>query len=196
MNVSDLRPPASGEHSFRPAVFLDRDGVLIENRAMYVRSLDDMTVLPGATEAVHRLSASPFAIVVVTNQSAIARGLTTRAKVDLVNAALGDEIARHGGRVDAFYVCPHAPDDACTCRKPEPGMLRTAANELSIDLARSYLVGDAVSDMRAAEAAGVRPILVLTGRGARELSTLSRRMRNRCVVAPDTQAAVDYILAT
>jgi D-glycero-D-manno-heptose 1,7-bisphosphate phosphatase len=173
---------------------LDRDGVLIENRSTYVRSVADMTVLPSTGRAMRRLGQTDLAIVMITNQSAIGRGLTSRAEVDRVNAALSHEIALEGGRLDACYVCPHVPRDRCGCRKPAPGLLRAAAKDMALDLDGSFLVGDASSDIEAAAAVGVQGILVLTGRGSSQRMGMAGQLR--CLVANDLVGAVDLILAS
>lgn len=178
----------------RPAVFLDRDGVLNENRADYVRTWEQVVILPGVLAAMQRLAASPLVVVVVTNQSAVGRGLMSGATLDSINRGIVDLVQQAGGRIDAVYACPHAPEAGCTCRKPQPGLLLHAARELGIDLARSYLVGDAVSDMQAALAAGCQPILVRTGRGEKQMGRLAASGLSHLPVAADLAEAVDWIL--
>jgi len=149
-----------------PAVFLDRDGVLIENRDEYVLSWADVVILPGALEALAKASRSSYKIVIVTNQSAIGRGLISRSMAEEINHQLLKKIKAAGGRVDGVFMCPHRPEDSCTCRKPQPGLLFQAAQALSLDLSRSILIGDALSDITAGQAAGIaQTILVQTGRG-------------------------------
>ena len=149
-----------------PALLLDRDGVLIENREEYVLSWADVEIYPGALEALARAGRSPYKIVIVTNQSAIGRGLISLQKAEEINQQLLKKIEAVGGRVDGVFMCPHAPEEGCTCRKPQPGLLFQAAQALSLDLSRSILIGDALSDIRAAQAAGIpQTILVRTGRG-------------------------------
>lgn len=177
----------------RPAVFLDRDGVLNENRADYVRSLEQVVILPGVLTAMQRLAASPFAVVVVTNQSAVGRRLLTPETLAAINQSIICEVQQEGGRIDAVYACPHTPEDGCPCRKPLPGMLLQAARDLDIDLDRSYLVGDAVSDMQAAVAAGSRPVLVRTGRGVKQALGLAVHGLHHVPVAADLLEAVDWI---
>jgi D-glycero-D-manno-heptose 1,7-bisphosphate phosphatase len=165
------RSPAAAiiiyNNGMRPALFLDRDGVIIENRDAYVRSWEDVAFLPGALQALAALSASPFAIVIVTNQSAVGRGLIPLARAEAINRGVVDQIEKSGGRVDGVFICPHAPGDACSCRKPLPGLLLQAADALHLDLSQSVMVGDAVSDLMAGQNAGVRrTFLVRTGRGA------------------------------
>src|ERR1043165_402141 len=152
------------------AIFLDRDGVLIENRSDYVRDWSHVKIIP---EAIHALSvAMPknYKIVIVTNQSAVGRGLVLQATAEEINQRLVNLIHHHGGRVDAVYMCPHKPDDDCFCRKPKPGLLLQAAQELFLDLGRSWMIGDAWSDLQAGQRAGVQhTILLRTGRGIDQL---------------------------
>ncbi len=153
----------------QPALFLDRDGVIIENRDNYVLSWADVEFLPGALEALASLRDAPYRIVIVTNQSPIGRGLVARDTIDTINERVISAIEAAGGRIDAAYICPHAPEQTCSCRKPEPGMLRRAAADLDIDLNRSIMVGDALTDVGAGQGAGVaEAILVRTGRGRRQ----------------------------
>ncbi len=177
----------------RPAVFLDRDGVICYNRSDYVKSLDEFVFLPGALAALHRLAALPHAIVVVSNQSAIGRGLVSRQIVDAINQQMVAEITAHGGRVDAIHLCPHRPDEACSCRKPRPGLLLRAAEEMHLDLAQSYVVGDALADVQAALAVGACPILVLTGRGRTQARQLSHNERPGVKICEDLGEAVTWI---
>jgi len=153
--------------ALQPALFLDRDGVIIENRANYVRSWDDVEIYPQALAVLARIRAIPYRIIVVTNQSAVGRGIISYSVAASINERLVEEIERANGRIDAVFMCPHAPEEACVCRKPEPGLLLQAAQALSIDLERSIMIGDALTDLEAGQAAGVGSLaLVTTGRGA------------------------------
>lgn len=150
-----------------PAIFLDRDGVIIENRSDYVRSWEDVHVFPQALEALAKASASPYKFVLVTNQSAVGRGLMSLAAAEAINCRLKALIEDTGGRVDGIFLCPHAPEADCDCRKPRPGLLLQAAQALDLDLPRSVMIGDALTDLMAGQAAGVgRLVLVRSGRGA------------------------------
>lgn len=180
--------------TMRPAVFLDRDGVINQNRADYVRTWEQVEFLPGVFDALRRLAGSHFAVVVVTNQSAVGRGLMTAETLHAIHDGIAQRIAAEGGRVDAIFACPHRPDAGCDCRKPQPGMLLQAAAALDIDLASSFLVGDAVTDMEAALAAGCRPVMVRTGRGVAQLAKLEAGGLNGLVVTDDLSAAVAWIL--
>jgi D-glycero-D-manno-heptose 1,7-bisphosphate phosphatase len=154
----------------KPAIFLDRDGVIIENRVSYVRSWTDVVFLPDALAALALLARAGYAIVVVTNQSAVGRGLMTLAQAEQINRDIVRVIAVNRGRIDHVYMCPHAPADGCKCRKPRPGLLTQAAEDLDLDLSASFLIGDALTDLQAAQAAGVpHRIMVRTGRGASQL---------------------------
>lgn len=174
-----------------PALFLDRDGVIIENRMDYVKSLGEVDFIPGALEALARISRHGERIVIITNQSAVGRGLLTSITLDAIHGYMLEHIRAAGGRIDGIYVCPHHPDDNCDCRKPAPGLLLRAARELGIDLSSSVLIGDNLTDVLAARAVGVKPILVSTGLGATQpLSTLSTPVL-RC---HDLAQAVEVLL--
>lgn len=163
-------PPSAGPSALSPAIFLDRDGVIIHNRVGYVRAWEDVRIYPQALPALRKLAGSPFKIMIISNQSAIQRGLTTRAAVEGINAKLQDFILKNGGRVDGIYICPHAPWENCTCRKPKPGLLLQAAFEQKLDLGNSIMIGDALSDLQAGQNAGIqRFFLVLTGRGRKQI---------------------------
>lgn len=153
-----------------PAIFLDRDGVIIENRPSYVRSWEDVHIFPQAVEALVKLSSSSFKIVIVTNQSAVGRGIIPLEVAWDINHRLVKVLEKAGGRIDALYMCPHAPEEECDCRKPKPGLLFQAAEALSIDLKQSIMIGDALSDILAGQAAGIpQTALVLTGQGSKQV---------------------------
>jgi D-glycero-D-manno-heptose 1,7-bisphosphate phosphatase len=157
-------------YSLTPALFLDRDGVINENRANYVRSWQDVILFPQALQALEMVCDWPYKIIVVTNQSAVGRGLISLAKAEAINEQLVTTVTQHGGRIDAVYLCPHTPADNCNCRKPRPGMLLRAAQEHQIDIGRSIMIGDALTDLEAGTAAGVaQTILLQTGRGQAQL---------------------------
>lgn len=178
----------------RSAVFLHRDGVIIENPGDHVKSCDEFQFLPGAAASLSRLARTPFAIVVICNQAAIKRGQSSRTMVDRINRQMIAAIEAAGGRVDGIYVCAHRPDEPCTCRKPQPGLLYQAAYELGIDPSSSYFVGDTLSGVRAALAAGCTAILVLTDRACQELEKGCSFYPRGFFVAPDVAGSVDSIL--
>ena len=138
-----------------PALFLDRDGVIIENRANYVRSWDDVSIYPQALQALASVRHWPGKIIVVTNQSAVGRGLITLQTAESINARLVHKIYQNGGRIDGVYMCPHAPDAGCDCRKPQPGLLQQAAANFALCMEQSWMIGDALTDIAAGLAAGV-----------------------------------------
>jgi D-glycero-D-manno-heptose 1,7-bisphosphate phosphatase len=150
-------------------IFLDRDGVINENRADYVKSWSEFSFLPGSKEAIANLTKAGHCIVVCTNQAAIAKGIISRDTVEEIHVRMVAEIAEAGGRVERVYYCPHSKNENCFCRKPRPGMLLCARDELGIDMTDAIFIGDAMSDINAALAAGVHPILVLTGLGMQHL---------------------------
>ncbi len=149
----------------KPAVFLDRDGVINRDRPDYVKSWGEFAFLPGVLDAFRVLASEPYQVVIISNQSCVGRGLVSRETVDEINNLMTEAVRGSGGRIDSVYYCPHSPEESCPCRKPKPGLIRRAARELDIDLTASWLIGDDLRDLEAAEAAGVRPILVRTGHG-------------------------------
>lgn len=177
------------------AVFLDRDGVINENRPNYVRSIDQLHYLPGALDAVRQLAATDYKIIIVTNQSAVGRGILTLQQAEAINAAVVDAVEAHGGRVDAAYLCPAHPDAGDPCRKPRPGMLLRAAETYHLDLSRSIMIGDAVTDYEAACAAGVTGWHILTGRGRQQMPLFARKGYQSVAVYAGLPEAVDALLA-
>jgi D-glycero-D-manno-heptose 1,7-bisphosphate phosphatase len=152
-----------------PALFLDRDGVLLENNPTYIRSWSEARIYPRALTALARIRESAYKVVIVTNQAGVAKGLIPADIAEDINRHLVEEIEETGGRVDGVFMCTHAVEDACTCRKPQPGLLLEAARELSLDLGSSIMIGDAVTDLMAGRAAGVgKVVMVRTGRGAEQ----------------------------
>jgi histidinol-phosphate phosphatase family protein len=153
------------------AVFLDRDGTINEE-VSYLADLTQLRLIEGASAAIGRLNQEAFKVVVVSNQSGVARGYLAEDSVQHVHSALRERLERAHAQVDAFYYCPHHPTEGigpyrrdCHCRKPKPGMLERAARELQIDLNNSFIVGDRLSDLIAGHAVGCKPILVQTGFG-------------------------------
>lgn len=154
----------------KPAIFLDRDGVLIENRDAYVRTWADVEFFPFTFDAMRRAAALPHAFFIVSNQAGVGKGVIPHDVAADINARVAGEVVAQGGRITQSYFCPHRPDEACDCRKPQPGMLLRAAREFEIDLAASWMIGDNLTDMQAGRAAGARCILVRTGLGAAQLA--------------------------
>jgi D-glycero-D-manno-heptose 1,7-bisphosphate phosphatase len=182
------------------AAFVDRDGVLIRE-VNHLTSAAQIEILPGVPEALRRLHEAGWLVVVVTNQSVIARGMVTEDGLREIHRALAAALQRRGASVDAIYYCPHHPAGAvaayravCDCRKPEPGLLRRAAADLGIDLPSSVMVGDADSDIEAGRRAGCRTVLLRSG-GAPEGASAAAGCAGADRVARDLAAAVDWILA-
>ncbi len=153
------------------AIFLDRDGTINEEVG-YMDSLDKFKIIPGAYDAIRLINKSGMKVVVISNQAGVARGLFTEDFVKITHEYLQNALRKRGAYIDNFYYCPHHPTEGidpyrqvCNCRKPAPGMLLQAAQDLNIDLKRSYLVGDRFNDMEAGKKIGVRGILVKTGFG-------------------------------
>lgn len=156
-----------------PGLFLDRDGTLMEDPG-YVSHPDQVRLVPGIAATLKRFREAGYALVIVTNQSGIGRGLYTWDDYDAVAARLEALLAAEGVAFDAVLACGHAPDEGCGWRKPAPGMIREAATMLALDLRRSLLVGDKLSDLEAAAAAGLpRAVHVASGQGARERTRVS-----------------------
>jgi D-glycero-D-manno-heptose 1,7-bisphosphate phosphatase len=146
-------------------VILDRDGTINHDSDQFVKSATEWRPIEGSIEAIARLTQAGYRIVVATNQSGIARGLFDTSTLIEIHDMLQRAAAQAGGRIDAFFFCPHAADSACDCRKPKPGMLLEIAHRFNVSLPEVYMVGDSQRDLEAAAAAGARPVLVLTGKG-------------------------------
>lgn len=188
--------------SGNPAVFLDRDGcVNVEDD--HIRSIEQFRLYPDTLESIRKLNRAGFLIVIITNQSGVARGYMTEELVGEVHKLMLTWFDEADVRIDAVEYCPHHPDGAvekysikCDCRKPAPGMLKRAAARLDIDFSRSYVVGDKISDIELGPVTGAKAIMVKTGFGEREAG----KIRNSDHLAPDFIAdgikdAVDWILA-
>ncbi len=179
----------------RRAIFLDRDGVICENREDYVKSWDEFVFIPGSIQAVAALSQAGYPVFIITNQSAGGRGIVSRETLDQMHALMLAELESEGARVEEILVCPHDPSEACDCRKPAPGLLVRAAARHGLDLSRSWLVGDAESDVEAAAAAGCGAVLVLSGRGAQQAQAAGWEGAHPAFVAHDLVDASIWILA-
>jgi D-glycero-D-manno-heptose 1,7-bisphosphate phosphatase len=172
---------------------MDRDGTLSEEVGyMYHAGL--YKPFPWTGPAIRLINGSELKAIVVTNQSGIGRGYFTEKTVDEVHAALNQELARWNAHLDGIYYCPHAPVDACDCRKPKPGMLLRAAHEMEIDLKASYMIGDRYLDIQMAHAVGARGVLVLTGDGQMEAQNRKDEPIQPHYVAANLLIAVQAIL--
>ncbi|MGD9648612.1 MAG: D-glycero-alpha-D-manno-heptose-1,7-bisphosphate 7-phosphatase [Pirellulales bacterium] len=184
----------------RAAAFLDRDGVVVEEIG-YLSCAADIRLTAGAAEAIRRLNDRGVPVVVVTNQAGVARGRFPEEAIVGVHAAIDQQLAKKGARIDRYYYCPHHPEGsveryrvACQCRKPRPGMLEQAARELQLDLARSWLVGDKLSDLEAAQQAGATAILVRSGYGRETERALDTNRTQIQAVVDDLGAAIDVMI--
>lgn len=171
---------ASSLSSARPVAFLDRDGVLNVDRH-YVHRADQLEWIDGVPEAIRLLNEAGYLVIVVTNQSGVARGFYDEAAVGALHDHMRDYLAAHGARIDAFYYCPHHPEGKvpaftrlCDCRKPGTGMLDQAAHDFPIDRTRSFMIGDKVSDIEAANAFGIRGVMF--DGASDKLADVARRM--------------------
>ena len=195
--------------SLRPAIFLDRDGTLNEERG-YISESSQFSLYPYAAKAVRLINDAGWLAVVITNQAGIARGLYAESFLNELHSAMLSQLEEQGARLDGVYYCPHlmperfAPNEyvealsgyriACECRKPKPGLLERAARELAIDLAASYVVGDRYGDIEAGHAVGARGVLLETGHGANELALRHEWPRPPELMAENLLNAVQTIL--
>jgi D-glycero-D-manno-heptose 1,7-bisphosphate phosphatase len=175
-------------------VILDRDGVINEERCDYVKNWSEFRFLPGALEAIASLTRAGFPIVVISNQSAINRGLTTTNDVEDIHRCMLGEIEKAGGEVEAVLYCRHKPEERCECRKPSPGLLRKAAHERGLELARCYLIGDKLSDIEAGQAVGCHCVLVRTGIGVGQHASAKTDTAVNCRICADISEAADWII--
>ena len=195
------RPDAPTPTRLRPAAFLDRDGTLNVDSG-FPASLDEIVYLPGVERAVARLNDLGLPVIVITNQSGVARGYFPESAVTAIHAGMAAHFAAAGARIDAFYFCPHYPSGSipeyarrCDCRKPGPGLYLRAAAEHGIDLARSFMVGDKYSDVEGGKRLGMASLLVRTGVGVAQHERYGgddTRLQPDAVV-DDLPAAVEWI---
>ncbi|MBI3824089.1 MAG: HAD family hydrolase [Planctomycetes bacterium] len=174
----------------QPAVFLDRDGTLSVERSFITRP-DEMQLLPGAAQAVRLLRAAGFACVVVTNQSAIGRGMITEAELDVIHGEMLRQLGEAGAVLDGVYFCPHVDDHPE--RKPAPGLLLRAAAELQLDLAASWMIGDSLRDILAGQNAGCKGCVLV--RSGHPIDETQLTLTPAFLVADDLSAAARHILS-
>lgn len=177
------------------AIFLDRDGVINVNRTDHVKSWDEFVFIPGALKAIQRLTLTGLPIFVVTNQAIVNRGKVTAGIIEDIHCRMIAQIKQAGGDITKVYYCPHDSHEACDCRKPAPGMLKQAAVEFGIDLTRSYIIGDAWTDLQAGLAVGARSILVMTGRGQKYFHHCLTQYPVRVGAACDLSDATDMVIS-
>ena len=172
------------------AVFIDRDGTMAKD-VPYCSRPEDFELLPESAEGIRLLNEQGFKVVVVTNQSGIARGYFTEETLATIHNEMRHKLARYGANVDAIYYCPHHPDDNCECRKPKPGMLLQAAADLNIDLGLSYVIGDNDMDMEVGRNVGCKAILI----AEKGKEAASQQVSHPDYVAPSVSAAARWIVA-
>lgn len=180
--------------SRRRAIFLDRDGVINRNRADYVKEWDEFEFEEGSLEGLALLAQTDFCIIVASNQSALARNLLSTTQLDEIHKQMCEAVQAAGGRIDRIFYCPHGPQDNCDCRKPKPGMLYLARDDMDIDLSQSYFVGDSLADLSAGAAVGCTTVLVRTGRGLSSLEQLQANSASPSVVVNNLYDAAALIV--
>ena len=148
-------------------VILDRDGVINQDSAQFIKSPAEWVAIPGSLEAIARLNHAGYHVVVATNQSGVGRGLFDMTTLNAINQKMIRELGQYGGRIDAVFFCPHAADAHCDCRKPMPGMFQEIGERFNVPLTGLPAIGDSLRDLQAAAACGARPMLVTTGKGER-----------------------------
>ena len=176
------------------AVFLDRDGTINEE-VIYLSSVEQFRMLSGASKAIRMLNQKGWLVIVITNQSGLARGYFTEEELAVVHQKMKAALDGEGAQIDAIYVCPHQPEDGCSCRKPGTALFEQAAQEFDIDLSRSYAIGDKITDLLPGARLGCRTILVLTGHGQEQLENRDGWEAEPDHIAPDLLSAVQWILA-
>jgi D-glycero-D-manno-heptose 1,7-bisphosphate phosphatase len=172
-------------------VILDRDGTINHDSDAYIKSVEEWRPIKGSLEAIGRLTQADYRVVVATNQSGIARGLFDTKTLFAIHDALQRAAGQVGGRIDAFFFCPHAQDARCECRKPQPGMLLEVARRFNVSLEDVCMVGDAQRDLDAAAAAGAKPVLVLTGKGRKTKE--AGKLPEGTEVFPDLAAFAEHL---
>lgn len=179
------------------AVFLDRDGVIVEDPD-YVYRIDQLKLIPGSAEAIKLLNENNFLTIIVTNQAGIAKGYFTEEDTVSFNELMEEKLREHNARIDAIYYCPHHPNAEiekyrinCDCRKPKSGMLKKAEKDFIIDLRSSFIIGDRLSDIEAGKSIGCKAIMVLTGYGVDE-----PKNDEIDYIAQNLYEAVEYILTS
>ena len=180
--------------ALRPAVFIDRDGTLIEEMG-YLNHVSRLRVFPFAAQAVRKLNEAELPVIVVTNQSGVARGYFPETLVRDINALMERQLAAEGAHLTGVYYCPHGAGDGCECRKPKTGLIERAAEEHGLDPSRSYVVGDRQGDVELARRVRARSVMVRTGYGEGELLWHAAQwsVQPDCVAA-DLLEAAEWIL--
>lgn len=176
------------------AVFVDRDGVINENRTDHVKSWDEFRFIPGALKALSLLHQAGFHVFVVTNQAVIGRGIVAEQVIRDIHARLCRAVIEHGGYIHDIRYCPHTPESNCRCRKPQPGMLLDLAAQWHVDVEHAYMIGDAWTDIAAGHALACRSILVTTGRGPEQFVLPELQQHRPDYIAQDILHAAAWIV--
>lgn len=181
-------------------VILDRDGVINQDSANFIKNPNEWIAIPNSLEAIALLNQSGFRVALATNQSGVSRGLFDMATLNSIHDKMYRELASVGGRIDALFYCPHAADDHCDCRKPKTGMIEEIGKRFSVELNQVPAVGDALRDLQAFAAAGCQPILVLTGKGEETLAaaqkSTDKALPENTWICDDLSEAVERIIET
>ena len=185
-------PPQGTSDLIMRLVILDRDGVINEDSDDYIKSPQEFIPIAGSLEAIARLNQAGYLVAVATNQSGIGRGLFDLETLDAMHNKLNKTLSVANGHIDGIFFCPHAPDEACECRKPKPGLLQQISKQFNMPLADVPIIGDSLRDLEAAQAVGAHPILVRTGKGERTLA--KGKGLDDIPVYRDLYEAVDAIL--
>jgi D-glycero-D-manno-heptose 1,7-bisphosphate phosphatase len=175
-------------------IILDRDGVINEDSDDYIKSPDEWIPVPGSLDAIARLNHAGYNVAVASNQSGIARGYFSLETFAAMNVKMSEMLSHSGGRIDGMFFCPHGPDDGCDCRKPKPGLLTEIGNRFQTSLANVMFVGDNINDIKAARAAGARPVLVRTGKGEQTAKMIAANNPDNVPVYDDLADFVNTLL--
>ncbi|MEC5398293.1 D-glycero-beta-D-manno-heptose 1,7-bisphosphate 7-phosphatase [Uliginosibacterium sp. H1] len=173
-------------------IILDRDGVINEDSAQFIKSPDEWKPIPGSLEAISRLEDAGYRVVIASNQSGVGRGLFDMDTLNAINDKMVRAVNHAGGRIDAIFFCPHPADSTCECRKPKPGLFRQIAERFNIDLNGVPTVGDSLRDLQAGVAVGCTPFLVLTGKGTK--TAVDPELPAGTKVFPDLMAVARHLV--
>ena len=174
-------------------VILDRDGVINKDSDAYIKHPDEWIPIAGSLEAIARLNHAGYRVVIASNQSGLGRGLFDIDQLNAIHQKMFDLLSQQGGHIDSIFFCPHTPDENCSCRKPQPGLLLEIANRLNSDLSEATFIGDSLKDIQAAHRVGASPVLVLTGNG----KTTSAQLKDTddIPIYADLATAADALIA-
>jgi D-glycero-D-manno-heptose 1,7-bisphosphate phosphatase len=174
-------------------VILDRDGVINQDSANFIKNPNEWIAITGSLEAIALLNQSGFRVVLATNQSGVSRGFFDMATLNNIHDKMHKALSQVGGRIDALYYCPHAAEDSCECRKPKTGMMEDIGRRFSLNLNQIFGVGDSLRDLEAYASVGCKPILVLTGKGEETLT--AGNLPAGTLIFADLTEAVQHLIA-